>query len=117
MAASAASRAAGQPSDCQAGAEGGWAEVPATVEELSPEELPLACLEEAPTPDAAGPVVLGRGELVPEVRGLELLGEVCDWPEPAPVPLEFVGLESLPGPGLELEVISVAAPAPGSGAS
>ena len=86
MAVSAALRAVGQESDCQAGAVGDLLELPALVEVLLPEVV-LGLSVELPTPEAVVPLLLVREELVPMVGGLILSGVPGDFPAPVPTPL------------------------------
>src|SRR6266566_659844 len=111
MAASAASFAAGQVSDCQMGMEGDFPFAPPAVEELLP-VVPLPS-EVMPTPEAAGPVVLVRAELVAVVRGAVLFFKVGDWPAPFPVPFALRLVVSVLWPRVGLVAASVVLPAPG----
>src|SRR5947207_15671135 len=111
MAASAASLAAGQLSDCQAGTAGDFPFAPPALDVLLP-VVPSPC-EEMPTPEAAGPVVLLRAELVPVARGLELFFEVGDWPAPVPAPFATLVVVSVFWPRAGLVATSVVLPALG----
>src|SRR5690349_9287574 len=105
MALSAASRADGQVSDCQAGEVGDLVVLPAEVEVLLP-GVALGFSIEVPTPEAVVPALLVREELVASVRGLDLSGVVGDLPAPLPAPLGLVDWTSAFWPRVELVVVS-----------